>query len=117
MMVWFAVALGGAFGSVARHGVNHLAHVWPLLIAVSAGHLSGQRRRMFDVRHIGEVDRIRPNRTALLRARIRVCRDSRRLYDFLDIWPLDTITLIRGGMAGAAAWNVIAHMSAGLIAT
>ena len=26
-MTWLAVALGGALGSLARHGVNHLVHV------------------------------------------------------------------------------------------
>jgi fluoride exporter len=26
MTTWFAVAVGGALGSVARHGVNHLVH-------------------------------------------------------------------------------------------
>jgi CrcB protein len=26
-MVWMAVAIGGALGSIARHGVNHLVHV------------------------------------------------------------------------------------------
>src|SRR4029077_21115734 len=31
-MTWLAVAVGGARGSVARHGVNHLvATRWPLL--------------------------------------------------------------------------------------
>ena len=26
-MTWIAIAVGGALGSVARHGVNHLVHV------------------------------------------------------------------------------------------
>ena len=26
-MTWFAIAIGGALGAVARHGVNHLVHV------------------------------------------------------------------------------------------
>ncbi|MGH2437962.1 MAG: FluC/FEX family fluoride channel [bacterium] len=25
-MTWLAIAVGGAIGSVARHGVNHLGH-------------------------------------------------------------------------------------------
>jgi fluoride exporter len=29
-MTWVAVAIGGATGSVARHGVNHLAQVYAL---------------------------------------------------------------------------------------
>ena len=29
-MTWLAVAIGGALGSVARHGVNHLAQVYAL---------------------------------------------------------------------------------------
>lgn len=32
MYAWIAIALGGAIGSVARHGVNRLVHQgWPLL--------------------------------------------------------------------------------------
>ena len=32
MIPWIAVAVGGAIGSVARHGVNRLVHQqWPLL--------------------------------------------------------------------------------------
>ena len=32
MYTWIAVAVGGALGSVARHGVNRLVHhEWPLL--------------------------------------------------------------------------------------
>jgi len=32
MYAWFAVAIGGALGSVARHGVNRILHQeWPLL--------------------------------------------------------------------------------------
>jgi fluoride exporter len=32
MLVWIAVGLGGAFGAMARHGVNGLVHRhWPLL--------------------------------------------------------------------------------------
>ena len=32
MYAWFAVAMGGALGSVARHGVNRIVHQeWPLL--------------------------------------------------------------------------------------
>ena len=32
MLIWIAVGLGGAFGAMARHGVNGLVHQhWPLL--------------------------------------------------------------------------------------
>ena len=32
MHAWIAVAIGGALGSVARHGVNRIVHQeWPLL--------------------------------------------------------------------------------------
>jgi CrcB protein len=30
MMTWLAIAIGGAIGSVARHGVNHVAHSYAL---------------------------------------------------------------------------------------
>ena len=26
-MIWIAIAVGGAVGSMARHGVNHLVHM------------------------------------------------------------------------------------------
>src|SRR5688572_30165966 len=32
MLTWIVVASGGAFGCMARHGVNHLVHQhWPLM--------------------------------------------------------------------------------------
>ena len=38
-MVWLAVAVGGALGSMARHGVNHVTHTNPLAARLPFGTL------------------------------------------------------------------------------
>lgn len=39
MSTWIAIAVGGALGSVARHGVNHLVHARLLTTKFPAGTL------------------------------------------------------------------------------
>jgi CrcB protein len=113
MNAWIAVAVGGALGSVARHGVNKLVHqTWPLLrfplatfvvnivgccvIGLLAGFVASGRLPM---------------------------RTVWREFLFVGIlggfttfstFGLDTITLMRGNDSGQAVLNVIAHVVGGL---
>jgi CrcB protein len=115
MYAWFAVAVGGALGSVARHGVNILVYqAWPLLrfplatllvnivgccvIGVLAGLIATGRLPM---------------------------RTNWREFVFVGIlggfttfstFGLDTITLIRSGDSSRAFLNVVVHVVCGLAA-
>jgi CrcB protein len=115
MYAWIAVAVGGALGSVARHGVNRLVHQeWPLLrfplatvvvnvvgccvIGVLAGFVAAGRLPM---------------------------RTNWREFVFVGIlggfttfstFGLDTITLVRSGDSSQALLNIVLHVVCGLAA-
>jgi len=114
-MVWVAIAVGGALGSMARHGVNVLVHGrWPAMRFPLA---------TLVVNVVGCLV------IGLLAGLIMSGRISPRLYwrEFVFVgilggfttfstFGLDTMTLVRGGALDAAAWNVIGQVGIGLIA-
>jgi CrcB protein len=115
MYSWIAVAIGGALGSMARHGVNRIVHQeWPLLrfplptvivniigccvIGVLAGLAATGRLPM---------------------------RTNWREFIFVGIlggfttfstFGLDTITLVRSGDSSQALLNILLHVVCGLAA-
>jgi CrcB protein len=114
-MTWIAVALGGALGCMARHGVNHFVQQrWPSLtfpLATMAVNVLG-------CLVIG-----------LLAGLIVASRITMRLYwrEFVFVgvlggfttfstFGLDTITLLRTAPSATAAWNVLAQVGLGLFA-
>lgn len=114
-MVWFAVAAGGALGSLARHGVNHLIHTrWPLMrfpLATLAVNIAG-------CLVIGLLAGL------LISERIEL-RFYWREFLFVGVlggfttfstFGFDTITLMRTHSAPAALWNVAGHVGLGLLA-
>jgi CrcB protein len=114
-VVWIAIAVGGALGSMARHGVNVLVHQrWPSTSFPLA---------TFVVNAAGCLT------IGLLAGLIMSGRITPRLYwrEFVFVgilggfttfstFGLDTMTLARGGAMGAAAWNVIGQVGIGLVA-
>lgn len=114
-MAWVAVAIGGALGSLARHGVNHLVHgQWPLMrfpLATLVVNVIG----CFVIGLLAGLvisDRI-------------VLRFYWREFLFVGVlggfttfstFGLDTLTLIRIHSSAAAVWNVAGHVGAGLMA-
>ena len=114
-MVWVAIAVGGALGSMARHGVNILVHGrWPamrfplatLIINIAGCLLIG-----------------------LLAGLIMSGRLTPRLYwrEFVFVgvlggfttfstFGLDTITLARTHAVTPALWNVTGQVVLGLLA-
>ena len=114
-MVWLAIAVGGALGSVARHGVNVLVHGrWPMarfpfatLIVNVAGCLI-----------IGLLAGLLMSERLALRFYWRECLFVGILGGFttFSTFGLDTITLARTHSMSAALWNVTAHVVIGLLA-
>ena len=113
MYPWMAVALGGAIGSVARHGVNRLAHQqWPLLqfpIATSIVNVAG-------CCIIGVLAGL------VATARLPM-RTSWREFVFVGVlggfttfstFGLDTITLLRSGASQQALVNVLVQLLGGV---
>ena len=114
-MVWVAIAVGGALGSMARHGVNVLVHVrWPAMrfpLATLIVNIAG-------CLVIG-----------LLAGLIMSGRLTPRLYwrEFVFVgvlggfttfstFGLDTITLARTHSVTPALWNVAGQVVLGLLA-
>ena len=114
-MAWLAVAIGGALGSVARHGMNHLIHGrWPLMtfpLATLIVNLVG-------CAIIGLLAGL------VMSERIHL-RFYWREFVFVGIlggfttfstFGLDTVTLARTQSMTPAVWNVIGQVALGLLA-
>ena len=114
-MVWIAIAVGGALGSMARHGVNALVHGrWPMMRFPLA---------TFVVNVAGCLV------IGVLAGLIMSGRITPRLYwrEFVFVgilggfttfstFGLDTVTLARTQSMTPAVWNVIGQVALGLLA-
>ena len=111
-MTWIAVAIGGALGSVARHGVNvlvgRLVHR-PVPYATAAVNLAG-------CVVIGVLagllasDRLQMSTTVRAFVFVGVLGGFTTFSSF----GLDTFTLGHGGDHKTAVWNIIGQVSLGL---
>ena len=111
-MIWLAVAVGGALGSMARHGVNILfAHALPRAVPYATA----------TVNLVGSVV------IGLLAALVATGRlhlsPEARTFVFVGIlggfttfssFMLDTLTLGHGGDQALAFWNVTLQTTVGL---
>ena len=114
-MMWIAVGIGGALGSMARHGVNQMVHSYflasrfphgvavvnllgCLVIGVLAGLLAAERIAM--PIHWREFVFV-----GLLGG-----------FTTFSSFGLDTFTLVRAGATGAAMANVVVHVGGGVAA-
>ena len=114
-MIWLAIAVGGALGSVARHGVNMLIHSrWPLtrfplatlvvnvvgclIIGLLAGLVMSER---IQLRYVWREFLF----VGILGG-----------FTTFSTFGLDTLTLARTHSATAAMWNVAGHVALGLLA-
>jgi CrcB protein len=114
MMIWLAVAFGGALGSLARHGVNMIfSHVLERAVPYATGAVN-----LIGSAAIGLL--------AALLATGRLHMSSElRTFVFVGIlggfttfssFMLDTLTLGHGGDHALAFWNVAVQTAFGLAA-
>lgn len=114
-MIWFLIGLGGAIGSVARHGLNHVIHqrslssTFPLgvfvvnvsgcvVMGVIAGMLSSGRWHWS------------------IEARTFVAVGLLGGYTTFSSFSLDTIALVQNGHMLQAVVNVVGQVTLGLLA-
>ena len=114
MPIWISVALGGALGSLARHGVNALfaqSFARPVPYATAAVNLLGSVV-------IGVL-------AGLLASGRLVMSPNMRTFVFVGLlggfttfssFMLDTLTLTHTGSHGLALSNVIGQVAIGLVA-
>jgi CrcB protein len=115
MGAWVAVAIGGAIGSVARHGVNHLLHVRLLNtrfpIATVAVNLIG----CFVIGLLAGL--LASNRISVpFYWREFVFVGVLGGFTTFSTFGLDTFILSRTYSSDAALVNVLVHMAGGLAA-
>ena len=112
-MIWAAVAIGGAIGSVARHGVNHVVAAWTgrpspyatftvnmigcFLIGLLAGLIAGQR--------------IELTATARTFVFVGILGGFTTFSSFM----LDNLTLASSGHAAAGLANALGQLMVGYL--
>jgi CrcB protein len=115
LTTWLAVGLGGAAGSMARHGVN-------VLTVRLAPHLSVPYAT-FAVNVVGCFV-IGLLASLLSSGRIAMTTDARAFvfvgilggFTTFSTFGLDTLTLLHTGLRTTAIWNVVGQVALGLLA-
>ena len=115
LMAWLAVAIGGALGSMARHGVNHLVQVRWLATRFPAGTVVVN---VAGCLVIGLLAGMVASERIAMKANWREFVFVGVLGGFttFSTFGLDTLVLVRTGSAGQAAANVVIQVVGGLAA-
>jgi CrcB protein len=115
MGVWLAVAAGGALGSIARHGVNHLQRTYLLSTQFPVATMTVNLIGCFV---IGFLSGINPQRMAFFRFHWREFLIVGVLGGFttFSTFGLDTYTLARAHASTLAGVNVGIQVAGGLAA-
>jgi len=114
-MVWMAVAIGGALGSMARHGVNHLVHIRWMTTRFPAGTVIVN---LLGCLVIGLLAGLLASERIAMRANWREFVFVGLLGGFttFSTFGLDTFLLARTQSASQAAMNVAVQVIGGLVA-
>lgn len=104
-MIWLLVGIGGALGSMARHGLNHVVHQRALASTFPLG--------IFLINVAGSV-LIGGIAGALASGRVALSYEARTFvvvgvlggFTTFSSFSLDTFTLLRAGHTAQALWNV-----------
>jgi CrcB protein len=114
-VTWIAVAVGGALGSLARHGVNSLLQARSLAVQFPVGTLAVN---LFGCLVIGLVAGLLASDRLVLRTPSREFVFGGLLGGFTTFssFGLETLLLARGDSAGQATLNVAAQVLGGLVA-
>src|ERR1043166_238097 len=106
MQTWLLVGAGGALGSMARHGLNHLVRQRSVVSTFPLG--------IFLINVLGSVA-IGVIAGLLASDRLQWSYSTRTFvivgilggFTTFSSFSLDTLTLFRDGQAAAALWNVV----------
>lgn len=113
-MNWLLVGIGGALGSVARHGLNQLVQQRSVAESFPSG--------IFVVNVLGSA--VIGGVAGLMESgRWPASNDAKTFvvigllggFTTFSSFSLDTLTLLRHGLHGQAAWNVIGQVGLSLL--
>ena len=114
-MTWLAIAVGGAIGSMARHGVNHLVHARGLTTRFPAGTIVVNVAGCFVIGVLAGL--VASDRLALrLHWREFVFVGLLGGFTTFSTFGLDTLLLARTHSTGHAMLNIAAQVVGGLAA-
>lgn len=114
-MAWIAVAVGGAIGSMARHGINHLVHERFLLSRFPFGTVVVNVGGCFVIGLLAGL--LASNRISMrFYAREFVFVGLLGGFTTFSTFGLDTFTLSSTHSPGSAALNVVLQVVGGLAA-
>ena len=113
-MAWLLVGLGGALGSLARHGLNHVIHQRNLSSTFPSG--------IFAINVLGSVF-IGGLAGLIASGRWSITYETRVFlivgvlggFTTFSSFSLDTLALIRDGHSGQAAINVVGQVGLSLL--
>ena len=112
-MTWILVGLGGALGSMARHGLNHLIHQRQLSSTFPLG--------IFAINVTGSV-LIGIVAGLVVSSRLTLSSEARTFlivgllggFTTFSSFSFDTLALFRDGHTGQAVWNVVGQVGLSL---
>lgn len=113
-MVWLLVGLGGALGSLARHGLNHVIHQRQLSNTFPLGIFAINVLGSAIIGIVGGL--IVSGRWSLsLESRTFVMVGLLGGFTTFSSFSFDTMALVRDGHVGQAVWNVGGQVGLSLI--
>ena len=112
-MVWFLISAGGALGSMARHGLNHLIHQRTLAGTFPLG--------VFLI-NVGGSVAVGLLAGLLTSGRLHLTHSARTFvvvgllggFTTFSSFSLDTLVLMKSGHHAQAAWNVAGQVGLSL---
>lgn len=113
-MVWLLVGLGGALGSMARHGLNHVIHQRQLSSTFPLGIFVINVCGSLVIGTVGGL--IVSGRWSLsLEGRTFVMVGLLGGFTTFSSFSFDTLALLREGHAAQAVWNVVGQVGLSLL--
>jgi len=113
-MIWILVGIGGALGSMARHGLNQLIHQRALSSTFPIGIFTINVLGSIVIGVVGGI--IASGRWSVpYESRVFVIVGLLGGFTTFSSFSFDTLALVRDGHLQQAAWNVVGQVSLSLL--
>ena len=113
-MTWLLVGLGGALGSMARHGLNHVIHQRHLSTTFPIGIFAVNVLGSLVIGIVGGLI-VSGRWSASLETRTFIMIGLLGGFTTFSSFSFDTLALVRDGHVGQAVWNVVGQVGLSLV--